>query len=71
MEVVIDYEYLSGAHGEAVLEEVSVAAENVIDTFRFYPLLHETPQFPYVRSELGRWTYPLLVTTPSPNKGHD
>ena len=37
MEVVIDYEYLSGAHGEAVLKEVSVASENVIDSFRFLP----------------------------------
>ena len=37
MEVVIDYEYLSGAGGEEVLKEVSVAAENVIDTFRFLP----------------------------------
>jgi len=37
MEVVIDYEYLTGARGETVLKEVSVAAENVIDTFRFLP----------------------------------
>jgi len=71
MEVVIDYEYLSGARGEAVLKKVSVAAENVIDSFRFLPQLHEHPQYPYVRSDLGRWTYPLLVTIPSPNNGHD
>jgi len=37
MEVVIDYEYLTGARGETVLKEVSVAAENFIDTFRFLP----------------------------------
>jgi hypothetical protein len=33
MEVVIDYEYLSGARGD-VIKEVSLASENVIDTFR-------------------------------------
>jgi hypothetical protein len=37
MEVVIDYEYLSGAHGEEVIKEVSVASETVLDTFRFLP----------------------------------
>jgi hypothetical protein len=37
MEVVIDYEYLSGAHGEELIKEVSVASENVIETFRFLP----------------------------------
>jgi len=37
MEVVIDYEYLSGAHGEEVIKEVSVASENVLETFRFLP----------------------------------
>jgi hypothetical protein len=35
MEVVMDYEYLTGARGEEVPKEVSVASENVIDTFRF------------------------------------
>jgi len=43
MEVVIYYEYLSGVRGEEVLKEVSLASENFIDTFRFYPLLHESP----------------------------
>jgi len=37
MEVVIDYEYLSGAHGEEVIKEVSVASENVLEAFRFLP----------------------------------
>ena len=35
MEIVIDYEYLPGAHGEEVIKEVSVASENVLETFRF------------------------------------
>jgi hypothetical protein len=37
MEVVIDYEFLSGAHGEEVIKEVSVASENNLETFRFLP----------------------------------
>jgi hypothetical protein len=37
MEVVIDYEYLLGARGEKVIKEVSVASENVLETFRFLP----------------------------------
>jgi hypothetical protein len=37
MEVVIDYEYLTGARGEEVPKEVSVASEKVIDSFRFLP----------------------------------
>jgi hypothetical protein len=37
MEVVIDYETLIGAHGEEVIKEVSVAGENVLDTFLFLP----------------------------------
>jgi hypothetical protein len=37
MEVVIIYEYLSGAHGEEVIEEVSVSSENVRETFLFLP----------------------------------
>jgi hypothetical protein len=36
MKVVIDYEYLLGAHSEEVPKKVSLASENV-DTFRFYP----------------------------------
>jgi hypothetical protein len=37
MEVDINYEFLSGAHGEEVIKEVSVASENVLETFRFLP----------------------------------
>ena len=37
MEVVIDYEYLSGAHCEEVNKEISVASENALETFRFLP----------------------------------
>ena len=37
MEVVIDYEYLSGAHCEEVMKVLSVASENVRETFRFLP----------------------------------
>jgi len=41
MEVVIDYEYLTGAKGEVVVKELSVAAKDVIHTFHFrnpYPM---------------------------------
>jgi hypothetical protein len=37
MEVVIDYEYVFGAHGEEAIKEVSVASENFLGTFRFLP----------------------------------
>jgi hypothetical protein len=37
MEVVIDYEYMTGARGEELPKEVSVASENTIDAFRFLP----------------------------------
>jgi hypothetical protein len=37
MEAVIDYKYLTGAHGEPVVNELSVAAEDVLETFRFLP----------------------------------
>ena len=43
MEVVIYYGYLSVVHGEEVINEVSVASENVPETFRFLPLLHGRP----------------------------
>jgi len=41
MEVVIDYEYLKGAKGETVVKELSVAANDVLQTFHFrspYPM---------------------------------
>jgi len=41
MEAVIDYEYLSGAHGEEVVKELSVASYNVLEKFRIlipYPM---------------------------------
>jgi len=37
MEAVIDYETLKGAHGEDVVKELSIAAGNVLETFRFLP----------------------------------
>jgi len=43
MEVVINYKHLSGAHGEEVIKEDSVASENVFETFCFLPLLHGRP----------------------------
>jgi hypothetical protein len=46
MEVVIDYEYLSGKHVEEVIKGVSVASENVLKTFRFLP---PTPWMRYLR----------------------
>jgi hypothetical protein len=41
MECVIDFEVLRGQHNEEIVKEVSVAAENVIETFHFkspYPM---------------------------------
>jgi len=35
MEVVIDFEFLRGRQNEIVVNELSVAAENMIDSFRF------------------------------------
>ena len=35
MEVVIDFEYLKGRQDEMVVKELSVASENVSDSFRF------------------------------------
>jgi hypothetical protein len=41
MEVVIDYEYLTGANGEVIEKQLSVAAKDVLHTFHFrnpYPM---------------------------------
>jgi len=35
MEVVIDFEFLRGRQNEIVVKELSVAASNVSETFRF------------------------------------
>jgi len=35
MEVVIDFEFLKGRQGEIVIKELSVAANNMNDSFRF------------------------------------
>ena len=35
MEVVIDFEFLKGRQGEIVVKELSVAAINMNDSFRF------------------------------------
>jgi len=35
MEVVIDFEFLRGRQSEIVVKELSVAAKNMIDSFRF------------------------------------
>jgi len=35
MEFVIDFEFLRGRQGEIVVKELSVAANNMIDSFRF------------------------------------
>jgi len=41
MEVAIEYEYLTGAKGEVIVNEISVAAKDVVHTFHFrnpYPM---------------------------------
>ena len=35
MEVVVDYEYLTGNQNEAVIKELSNAGENALETFHF------------------------------------
>ena len=35
MEVVIDYEYLTGEKGEVVVKEIYVAAKDALHTFHF------------------------------------
>jgi len=70
MEVVIDYEYLSGARGE-VIKEVSLASETSSIHSVFNPLLHESPYFPHLRPGMGGWTYSLFIIIPNPNRGHD
>ena len=35
MEAVIDYEQLSGKQNESIIKEMSIAGENVIETFQF------------------------------------
>jgi len=35
MEVLIDFEFLRGRQGEIVVKELSVAANKMIDSFRF------------------------------------
>jgi hypothetical protein len=37
MEVVIDYETVKRAHGEDTVKKLSVASDNVHETFRFHP----------------------------------
>ena len=45
MELLIDYDYLKGAKGETVVKEISVAANDVLQTFHF--------RSPYPMSPLG------------------
>ena len=59
MEVVIDYEYLSGALGEEVIKEVSVASENVLETFHFLTLYFMDPMILTVA--VSRGTTELLL----------
>jgi hypothetical protein len=35
MEVVVDYEYLTGSQNETVIKELSIAGENVLETWHF------------------------------------
>jgi hypothetical protein len=56
---VIDYEYLSGSLSEEVIKEVSVASENVLETFRFLPLYFMDPMILTV--PVSRGTTELLL----------
>ena len=35
MEVIVDYEYLTGSQNETVIKDLSIANENVFETFHF------------------------------------
>jgi hypothetical protein len=35
MEVVIDYEQLSGSQNETIIKELSIAGDNVVENFQF------------------------------------
>jgi len=52
MDVVIDYEYLLGAHGEEVIKELSVASKDVQETSRFLPPYRMDP---HSGDENGIW----------------
>ena len=56
MELVIDFEHLSGRLNEIVVKEGSVAGKNVSDSFRFEPpyLLNGASRLRRERAELGR-----------------
>ena len=45
MEVVMDFEYLTGRQNEIVVKELSVAAKNLSDSFRF--------KIPYIMTSHG------------------
>ena len=55
MEVVIDYDQLSGTQNETIIKELSVGGENVLGTF---PFLSPYSMRPHGDSENG-WTYPV------------
>jgi hypothetical protein len=50
MEVVIDYEYLTGAKVETMVKEISVAAKDVLHTFHFR---NPNPMNPHGSKENG------------------
>ena len=65
MEVVIDYEYLTGAKGETVVKELSVAAKDVLHTFHFrspYPMNSHGSEVNGLNSDDGIVPYNLLET---------
>ena len=45
MEIVIDYEQLSGTQNETIVKELSIAGRNVLETFQF--------QSPYAKRPHG------------------
>ena len=65
MEVVIDYEYLTGAKGETVVKELFVAAKDVLQMFHFrnpYPMKPHGSEENGLNWDDGIVPYKLLET---------
>jgi hypothetical protein len=55
MGFVIDYEQLSGTQNETIVKELSIAGENVLETFQFESIAIRPHGDTEKRSNLGRY----------------
>jgi len=70
MEAFIDYEYLSGAHGEEVIKDLSVAADNVLETSFSTSLLHGGSRLYGEWFKMRRREYRLCGIIPNRKRSH-